>query len=85
MTKRKIYNNILFRKSNMDCSPGIHIKASLVNTEEVKSLTNINQPENLTRGNKYGAGVAPSRTYTLPQGIDLWGFLIRRPKHLPWG
>ena len=36
--------------------------------------------ENKIISNKYGAGVAPSRTYTLSQGIALWGFLIRSPK-----
>ena len=32
------------------------------------------------RSNTYGAGVAPSSTYALPQGISLLGFLTRRPK-----
>ena len=53
--------------------------------DKAKSITKRNQPENRTRGKKYGAGVAPSRTYALPKGIDLWGFLIRMTKHLPWG
>ena len=37
------------------------------------------------RSNIYGAGVALSSTYVLPQGISLWGFLNGMPKNWPWG
>ena len=40
---------------------------------------------NQKRGNKSGAGVAPSSTYELPQRIALCDLQLESPKHWPWG
>ena len=45
MMKQQIYENMLARRSGMDYSPGIHFQTSLINMEEAKLLTIINQPE----------------------------------------
>ena len=64
----------------MDYSPGIRFGKIIFNIDKEKSLAKSNQLDNLIRSNKDGAGVAPSRTYELPQNISLWGFLINRPE-----
>ena len=43
--KQQIYDNIPSRRSEMDYSPGIQFQTSLINMEESKELTIINQPE----------------------------------------
>ena len=45
MMKQNIYKNMLARQSGMDYSPGIQFQTSLINMEEEKELTIINQPE----------------------------------------
>ena len=78
--KHKIYKNILARINVIYYSPGIRFETSLVKMDENKSLTNRNQLENSIGSNKYGSGEAVSSTYTLPQRITLWVFLVKRPK-----
>ena len=80
MMKQKIYKNILARRSGVDYSPGIHFQTSLVDMDEAKSLTKKNELEKRIISKEDGAGVAPSRTYELPQMTSLWGFLIEKPK-----
>ena len=45
MMKQQIYENMLVRQSGMDYSPGIQFQTSLINMEESKEITMINQPE----------------------------------------
>ena len=45
MTKQQIYDNMLARQSGMDYSPGIQFQISIINVEEAKESTTINQPE----------------------------------------
>ena len=45
MMKQQIYENMLARRSGVDYSPGIQCQPSLMNMEEAKELTMINQPE----------------------------------------
>ena len=45
-----------------------------------KSQWTINQE----KGNRSGAGVAPSSTHGLLQRIDLWDLQLERPKNRPW-
>ena len=49
MMKQQIYENILARRSGIYYSAGIRFQASLVNTDEAKSLTKNNQLGNQTR------------------------------------
>ena len=42
--KQNIYENMLARRSGMDYIPGIQFQTSLINMEEAKELTIINQP-----------------------------------------
>ena len=60
----------------MDYIHGICFENTLVNTDETKSLTNINQLGN--HKVKIGAGVAPSITYGLPARVYLWGLVWGR-------
>ena len=55
----------------MDYSQGIRFETNLVNMDKSISLIKRNKPKNRIRSKKNGAGVAPSRTYKLPQGIEL--------------
>ena len=45
MMKQKYYENTLARRSGMDYIPGIKFQKSLINTEEAKEITMINQPK----------------------------------------
>ena len=45
MMKQQIYENMLEMRSGMDYSPGMHFQKSLINMEEAKEPTMINQPE----------------------------------------
>ena len=45
MMKQQIYGNMLARGSGMEYSPGIQFQTILINMEEAKELTMINQPE----------------------------------------
>ena len=60
-------------KTGMDNSPGIRFENILINMDESKSLTKINQLKKPIQDKKGGAGTAPAITYGLPQNIFLWG------------
>ena len=47
MIKQQLYDNMLARRSGMDCSSGILFKTSIINTEQVQELTMNNQPKKL--------------------------------------
>ena len=79
MMKQKIYENILARQSGVDYSPRIRFEKLLSTWNKQNHSQRAMNWENKIRSNKYGAGVYPSRTYALSQGIALWGFLIGRP------
>ena len=81
MMKQKIYDNILARQCGVDYSPGIHFETFLSTWKKKNHSPRAMNWENQIRSNKYGAGVAPSITYTLSQGIALWGFLIIKSKN----
>ena len=82
MMKQQIYENMLARRSGVDYSPGIQCQPSLMNMEEAKELTMINQPEKKQLKRCRCGFIKQLRVFSKDCPV---GLAIRKAEHWPWG
>ena len=82
MMKQQIYENMLAGRSGMDYSTGIKFQTIIINMEEVKELTMINQPENKQQNLCRCGSIKHLRVSSKDYPVRL---SIRQAKIWPWG